>query len=364
MVIYYILLGVISFFLVTASLIPDKITRYALLLESIFIMILFSSLRVNIGLDYIGHYAHYYMIAMGKYNLKLLIEPIYSLINYLCFITHLGYNGVIVIMSLITIFPFYLIAKDNNIPCLLLLFFCLLYLISYCLIRQMAAISIAFYGSYKYKYDNDKKKGMAFLICAAGIHFSLWLYFVCFYACQYIKVSYLVSIILSFLLFLIGFKTDFFTILIKFLSKGTIYEYYFKNLQEASFGTGIGVLLRFITYFMLFYLEYAFSNERKSSYFSMFIILIVIDSISLRVQIFTRLRFIFMPCVFLPLITYSRNRIPFPLQKYKISSLFIILILAISALLFASTAFVWGNVPYQSLLFHSLDYSRFKFLYK
>ena len=125
MIIYWILFTCSLLFLLVSFKGSSTLRKYTLLIFYIAIFLI-SALRVNIGVDYYGHYLIYNYVEMGEW---MVTEPLFALVCSICATLHLGFPCVIAVMSFITIFPLYNVARKSDNLYIFLLFFLILYFI-------------------------------------------------------------------------------------------------------------------------------------------------------------------------------------------------------------------------------------------
>lgn len=343
--IFVLLLGFLSEF------VEDRIFKKVLIFSIFFIMFLVSAFRVNIGTDYDGHYALYKVIC-GSRSTTALTEPLFYFLCKLFNFIGIGYYGVVFSISFLTIFPLYYIAKEESSAIILVLYFFLTYLISFSLMRQFSGVSLSLLGTYLYIKQEKKIKGIIFLLLACFMHSSLWLYFFCFIVGGLIRLDLRTTAIASIIIFFLSMYIDLISIL-RLLLIRTKYGYYFEmvdsNFSQTKVGSGIGVIVRFLIYFIeLYYLKTV--NQKNNYRFNFcFIILLVSDLLSLKILIFLRLRYVFLSLSYFPFV-YKKDFIIKRKNYLLMSSWLFIFICLFYVMTFPATA-EWGNIPYQSVFF-------------
>lgn len=335
----------------------DKISKRFFTFAFFFILLVFSALRVNIGTDYDGHYQIYKELSRG--NLKIgITEPFYMIINLLCINLNLGFPVVVAISSFFTLYPIYRISQNENKPLLLLFYFLQMYLIGYCLIRQYMAISFEIYGVYLWFYKNKRKHGFIFMLLGCCVHVSMWIFVFVFLVSKIFKVKNSITIVLSVVIFLISLRTNLLLDFVFSLAKKTKYGVYTdvmnKDNKAVELGTGLGVVLRIITYYILYYLNSKNKDNLKyNNFFNfLFLALAVSDALSLKIMILTRLRFVFQIALFMPLFDSELN-----LKKnylYSLSNVLLVL-LFLAYLVTYKGGVEWGNLPYQSIVLSKMS---------
>ncbi len=357
--IVYSLLFTCSLLLFVVSFKGNLFLRKGFLTFFYVVILAISALRVNIGVDYSGHYLIYNAIEMGEW---MITEPLFALLCSICANFHLDFPGVVAIMSFITIAPIFIIAKRTDNPYIFLLFFLISYFISYALIRQFAAISLAIYASYLYLVENGRQRALIFFLFSIGFHTSLLIYVIAFYLSRFFNVGFLFTFIISLIIFIIGWHTDaLINLLMTILSATGMDMGYVTYLDSANphnarveLGSGLGVILRYVTYFAILYV----ANKTKivrtvaGSYNILFLFLILTDVLSLKIQIFLRLRYVFLPCCFIPFFWVKplKNKC---LHISLTNGILIFLIIAYM-LTYEATINSWENIPYESILFEEI----------
>lgn len=141
-----------------------------------------------------------------------------------------------------------------------LLFYSLIYIQSYCLIRQMLACAISIYA-LKTKFSKWHLC-LFWLIIAALIHYTFWMVVFLFVASKYLKFSISSVVCLSMVAFLLLYFTDFLRRMLVFSSSFLpikLDEGYFQLMRRI----GIVVLARYV--FMLLFLYVIAKVEKTNS---------------------------------------------------------------------------------------------------
>lgn len=333
----------------------DKINKRFFLFAFFFVAFIFAALRVNIGIDYYGHYVIYEGIRKGNIT-PFLLEPLYLLFNLIFIETNIGYPGLVFLTSFLTLYPIYAISKKEENPFFFLFYFLLMYLIGYALIRQYLALSFEIYGFYKFYKLNKKKTGILLLFLGCCVHNSMILLLFSFCCSVIFKFNNKLTILLSLVLFIFGFFTNYILDFIFALAKNTRYgvytEVFNSNNTKTVIGSGLGVILRFFTYYMFYFLsaKWTVNKKMQQSFNILFLCMIIADVLSLKITILLRLRFVFQAILFWPLFSYKIN-----LKSIAcISNLVLLSIFFIYLLFFQSTA-SWECIPYQTILFNSIQ---------
>lgn len=353
--IFYFSLSVLFFLnIIICKFSKDKVFKYFMFFVLFLLLFLVSGLRVDIGIDYKNFERDYDDLTINylKDNFTFFSEPVYLLTCIIFKFCGIPYCGFVFFISFFTLFPIFKISKNSYFS--LVLFYILFYQISFCVIQQFWAISISILGIYFY-YDKKKFKGILLLFIACLIHLSMYVFFVVFMLAQFCRQKKFIQIssILFFFLYFIFLKTDFiFEKLLPIILKDTAYFSYIgsKYFKEVVGGTGLGVMLRYLFYFILIYLNYKYIsvNKIKNTLHLFMCCLILADGLSLRIEIFQRLVYIFYPVlVLIPL--YLENTTP---KKVIIKNEKLLLLYAavfIALIISLGLPQTWGNVPYQLL---------------
>ena len=354
MIIYWILFTCSLLFLLVSFKGSSTLRKYTLLIFYIAIFLI-SALRVNIGVDYYGHYLIYNYVEMGEW---MVTEPLFALVCSICATLHLGFPCVIAVMSFITIFPLYNVARKSDNLYIFLLFFLILYFISYALIRQFAAISLAIYASYFYLVEKKKIKSLIFFLFSFGFHSSLLAYIVIFYLSAYFKIGFLLTFVISLFAFVIGFYTDIFTNLLSSILMEIKYAEYLdltnQHNVEVEYNSGLGIILRYIIYFTILCVANRVKGMKEfvGRYNLIFILLILTDALSLKIRIFLRLRYVFLPCCFIPF--FWAKPIKEGYSHFSLTNGVLLFIVIAYLLMYEATIVSWENIPYESILFNKI----------
>lgn len=345
---FYWVLGIIVLILVFLA---DFSRKYQKLLRFLIFMILFiaSAIRCNIGIDYYGHEQVYWAIKSGNY---FVAEPLYLLLNLICIKLGLGFQSIIATMSFITLYPIYLISKKEKTAHLFLFYYFFMYLVSFCLIRQYAAISLVLYGVYI--YSKNKTKSFVLFFCAICIHISMLIFVFSFLLGRLFKINKYLTFLLTCIFYLFGMKTNLFLRIIGFVASFTKYGTYLlagnSNNAKVKLGSGLGVLLRiFISLCGLYIMNHNCKDKKiKSTYNFLFLCMIIADSLSLSIQIFLRLRLAFSACYLLPFIYFPNSNLKSK-RSVSLSAVMYTFCLFGYVITFPSTASMWENLPYQTI---------------
>ena len=351
MLFYIIFSIIIAIFNFIASMASNRNIRKSLLFLMFLSTFFLSAFRVDIGIDYSGHYYLYKLIVFnGDYGVS---EPLFILISLFCNSVGIDFPGVIIIYSFITIYPIYYISQKEDNPYLFFLYFLIFYFISFAIIRQFAAISICILGVYYFLKFQKKKTTILLFIFSILIHTSSALFILAFYFSLNIKPNFKTTIFISFLLIILGRSLLHYIYLsseyIDFLG----YSHYLDadniNNQPITLNSGYGVLLRYIGYFSILIISNMYMEKSKPLYVfnTLFLCLIFSDLLSISIQIFLRLRFIFYCVCIFPFFYIKPSR----LKKKYVMNTILLFILIIFSLFIPSINVSWNNIPYQSILY-------------
>lgn len=358
MELYYTLLFIILFFSFPIKA-GNKIISKLFIFLSFLILFIFSIFRVDIGTDYSGHSDAFWGITSDllAYRLIYLKEFLFYGICRMCGLLNFDYKVVVGIISFLTIYPIYKLTDRTNYFYIIVLFVCSCYLTSFCLMRQFAAVSIATYGLYLVTH-NKKRVGVIWLIISCGFHNSFVIFVILLYlALRFGNNKFLTTPNISLLLVILTlcFSIIFSQYGINYLTNANGYLHYLQpgnpNAAKVQLGSGLGVLVRFISYFLLFYINnYSiYSNKEKRGIFNfLFYFLIFFDILSIKIMIFMRMRYIFYPILFyFPVF----GNIKFTRRYTQYLSFICLIFICLSYFVFyKSTAELWGNIPYKTWL--------------
>lgn len=347
---FYLILFIICLELIfLGSYTKNLYFRFFFIFISYVLLIYFSSIRCNVGIDYQGHKLIYNEISVRNY-LPYVYEPVYLLLNIICVKLNLGFQGVIILMSLITSIPIYIISNKKNAIFTFSLFFLNYYIYSYCLIRQYAAISLAVLAMYLY-FQEKRKKAFIFFLFAVGIHVSCICFVLSFYLSLYIKMNkYFVVFLIAFLYLLI-LKTNLIDKFLYFVLSKTKYSVYALNgLQKQAKGSGLGVLLKLCIYSAFFILvnfsQKSITQTNRFFFNTFFIFFMGSFFLGVKWLPLSRLHFSFLPLLFVPCFFMGRgNR----RKTVNLSNCILFFIVLAYLIFFPGTLSDWGDVPYQSI---------------
>ena len=233
----------------------------------VFYLCFFASVRYGIGTDY-HHYEYYYEAVKLGSKLVYNSSPLFLLLNKLCLLLKFDFKIFIFICSFITILYFTRSINNEVFIFEMLIFYGLIYIQSFCIIRQMMACTIVIYGMKK---EQQWTKEILLFILAALIHSSFWLIVLLYILSKVIKIN----ISICNYIILISFVILYFTNIIQFIlvkaasiigiEMGAGYYILTRHL-------GPVVLLRYC--FMLCYL-YIYNKIKCEDYFLNLLIVVI-----------------------------------------------------------------------------------------
>jgi len=155
----------------------NHIKEYIYFVLVIFLPVFVSTIRYNVGTDYVSYRSHYYHWSKFSFLdvLKLSNEPLsyilHPLARYL-FGHEWGYFllSSTIIMTFVTITVFYY-KNEISVPLAIFIYYMLFWSFSLNGIRQMMAISIILYA-YRYIFERKPLKYILFVSIASGFHTS------------------------------------------------------------------------------------------------------------------------------------------------------------------------------------------------
>lgn len=311
-------------------------------------LLFFSAIRFGIGTDY-PHYEFYYHAIENGNTIYKFTEPIFYYLNFFCIRLELDFKVFIAICSVLTHVFFFRSVNKESFVYEVLLFYSLIYIQSYCLIRQMLACTISIYA-LKTKFPKWHLC-LFWLIIAALIHYTFWMVVFLFVASKYLKFPILFVVCLSMVAFLSLYFTDFLRKMLVFSSSFLpikLNEGYFQLIRRI----GVVVLTRYV--FMLLFL-YLIAKLEKSNYIIniLFFAIFLVEIIGTRMLIFaSRFPQTFYAAFFLIFTKKNNAKISALLcKKYAVEKYaFIIMLLLTFFILYVQllTGFHLNNVvPYQ-----------------
>lgn len=281
----------------------------ALCLSNSFLLVLFllSALRYNIGTDYINYVQQYQDVkALSFFDTNL--EPVYFLFIKLTYYTTDNVQMLFILMAIIPLISIYRFSSRKYDFVIFGVFLTVMYLSSYSLIRQVAAVSILLLAA-KESFKAETKKPIIFVILAACFHYSALL-FLPFIILKRFQVKMVVGIAILMISWLLIVYVNLPELILKSsLLASTKYGVYANNMfnQETDLGSGLGVLLKIMPSLVFIFScsIFRWKDEDKKSY-SLKLVLwlnyafIIFAMLSMKVHVFNRLvDFV----IFVPVIT-------------------------------------------------------------
>ncbi len=268
----------------------------------ILLLILTCCRSKSIGIDTSGGYYKYYRYIENGINLWW-VEPAWVIINKLCIIVGIGYQGVLALSGLLTILPSaYVINKKCENKCFGLAIYYALYLpiYSFNLMRQSIAIAFVFLAMYLY-IEKKYYKSIVGIIIAVLFHNS----------------AFLAVFVVLFLLIKPKYKHVFFMIIISlcvgvfasnrlfFLLAGKYSNSLLNTGGYAGFRNTSFIPILFVVIFDTFFLFIVFLSYKTIKDDKMFLITllgVLVMNLTLRLGQGTRIVLYFSQaqCIFLP----------------------------------------------------------------
>lgn len=352
----YIIQLVIVFILCSLNdLIKNKFGNLFLVL-TVFSLIIMSGLRIDVGTDFPNYIYLYKKLTSLYYNYDFQIEPGFYIINVLTKAMFDDVHMLFFIMAIVTVMPSYLIAKKSSSLVIMVVFLCTIYLYSFSIVRQMAAISILLIASY-YLLENKIKTSIFWVAIACLLHYSS-LIFLIFIFLRNIKIGLLKGIMVVFLFYVFVNMFELpKMILSSDIIQGTKYGVYENSVynKETKLGTGLGVLLKLSPIFLTIFIFHIHKKQLDRTGCNLIILInyvfILATQLSLTIHIFNRISDIMM---FVPVITgyYLYNNLKSNRSLYL--GIFISLHICNYIVTIIKNPFSLGSglglTPYQSIL--------------
>lgn len=314
------------------------------------LIILFSSVRYNVGIDYKAYYMLYNEFTVG---VKSAIEPgIYILMswseNYYQFIFYAT------ILPLILIF--YCLYQTSSYKILSLILFLITadnYLATLSFFRQAIAISLFFFSVVCILKNKKILAGVA--ITFGGVfHYSILIAipFLLIIKINKIKKWYLMMPFVFYLLSFFGYLNYFSIFVIDHIG---IYSDYIKtNAFSGTSGVGIGFLINYIVFLILYSLQdkrkYLFSYKKDRILILFYLVSLAFQGAAVNFLMMYRIQMIFSPfiCLVMPILI---NNLKVKVKKDKVIILLLLVYLILFFRNFNSQSFLNGFIPYQTIFF-------------
>lgn len=225
-----------------------------------------SSLRIDIGTDYVNYVTLYDRITSVVYSYDFKTEPLYYAISIIS--DYVG-GGTVMMFSLvafITLLPIYLLKDKTYFSILLFAYICVLFLPSLSLIRQAAAVSFLIPATLSL-IRGEKKHAFFMVVIASGFHYSALL-FIPFFIVREIKISPVIGMAgVIFFWLIIDVINLPQIILTSPLLQQTKYGVYATNMYNESteMGSGLGVILKMLPSFIFISFASLFGWINKSN---------------------------------------------------------------------------------------------------
>lgn len=295
-----------------------------------------SSLRIDIGTDYVNYITLYERMMSSGYIYDFKTEPLYYAVSAVSDLFGGGTVMMFSIMAFMTLLPIYLLKDKTYFSILLFAYICVLFLPSLSLIRQAAAVSFLIPATLSL-INGDKKLSLLLVVMASGFHYSALL-FIPFIFLRGVKIGPIIGIAgVVFFWLIIDVVNLPQIILTSPLLQQTKYGVYATNMYNESteMGSGLGVLLKILPSFILIAFASVFGWLNKTSGVIGVRLVILLNyayilsaMLSAKIRIFNRLSDFLL---FVPIVT-----VLFLARNIKIRSNKIIVVSVVCLLLFVN----------------------------
>lgn len=347
---YYFILIVAVFWAYNAEHSTDKKKEFCYRFLLFFTLWIPAAIRLDIGTDYVAYVDLYNHLQPDDIEFGFYI--ICRFLNWL----GAGSQWMFAIIAFLTYVPVCFGIPKKGMCFSLFFFCCLLYLSTFSLIRQGAAVCLIWYASYTLM-DRKKIKYLALMLLAASLHYSAFLVLPFYFAWNK-PLNRTVAVILM----LVGtIFIQYFNAIDLLFASEVFLDSHYGNYATGSFnretelGTGLGVVIRLlipVCFFLLFpslkknVLGYGYIAYLNVAYVLAYIL-------AVNIHIFNRIADLFS---FVPIFTigvvavYARN-------KYKSIILLIIVVLNIALYyktITSNDSSKYGGLgiyPYRNILF-------------
>ncbi len=269
------------FFLIGA--IFKKNIQIIFLLISFIILFLISAYRgITVGTDTIHYEFWFEQLSLGTEWIRNSIEPGWVWLNDFVIAIGGSYREVLVLSSLLTLIPVFIVAKNNYNPMLVISFYYLFYFFFYSLnaIRQMIAVSLILFALNSL-LKNRNIVFIVFTIFASLFHYSaLFVIFLYFY--KLVSDSKKILILFSIFSMIFGiFGVD----IIAYAASYTGYAFYF---NEYEIGNIVGNAI-YLLIFNSIFIFIVIASKNVSNELKLYFIFILVLNLVLRLPMGTRL---------------------------------------------------------------------------
>ncbi|MCS2150039.1 EpsG family protein [Scandinavium manionii] len=329
------------------------------LYSTLFMLFLFSALRYGVGTDY-KNYVKIYHEINSSIGTDANIE--FAFYNIVKFCDYIGADVELMfaIMSAIIIIVFFS-AREMRTIWGVFAFICILYLPSFSLIRQSAAIGFVCVASFAI-INNRVKYAFALTVIGCLFHMSAIL-FILVILCRRIKIGIGLGFVTILTIYVLLSKFNLAQLVLdnEFFreSRYGVYSDSGMFAKQTEMGTGLGVLLKLLPSFIFLLLSRGYKRSDDKNIDALNIlnclnyIYIIAILFSIQIHIFNRVVDLFM---FVPAVTFvSLNRLGLTRDNEKIWRLIfsILIFLNFVLMIYSNPSTAFGGLginPYQSIL--------------
>lgn len=235
----------------------DKGTAAFSYIFTFFILVFISSVRYGIGTDY-PHYEFYYYAIENGAKIYKYTEPVFYWLIRGTLYFKLSFQYFIVVTSLLTTLFFFLSVSKKTFFFEILLYYGLIYLQAFCLIRQMLACTISIFA-FK-KYGDSKIKCAFLLIFSSLVHRTFWILLLVYFLSFIINIKDSKTTLIIITAFVLIYLTPVIDIVVTKILTMTKLESgdYFVLMHRI----GPVVALRYLLMFFYLYLIKKFANTK------------------------------------------------------------------------------------------------------
>jgi hypothetical protein len=343
-------------------IIRDKLLSHFLVFSSVFLLWGVSALRLDIGTDYVN-YVKLFNEINSITGTGANVEISFYFIVKLCHFLGASPQLMFAIYSAIISITFFYRKEMRNIWGVIA-FICIIFLPSFSLIRQSAAVGFICISAF-FLLNEKIKKSYILLGVACLFHLSAILFFPVIIF-RKIKINFFLGLTLVLMFFIVSQKLNIAEVILNSSilqkTKYGVYNDYNSFIQQTVVGSGLGVILKIFPSLIILILASVFfrSLDETGKYKVKVLCLMnyaymLSVILSLQIHIFGRIVDFFM---FVPLITFvSLNAILINKSNlYFIRAIFVALLLTNFILIIyknpSSAIGGLGIYPYQSILFN------------
>lgn len=308
----------------------------------LFIIILFSGLRYDVGTDYYGHLEDFVYKSYSKF------APAYLALNRIFLHVNYGFFWVIIIASVITYLFVFEDLRLKGIDYLAIPIFICLFLFQFNnLIRQAIAISIFFY-SIRYIHLRNPIAFFALVLLAASFHSSA-LFLFPLYFINRLRINRYVALLLIFVADVLINNEGLIVFVLNKITGVPYYGHYVftEYISSGESNTGLGYLAKlFIGIILLLKKDPNNSTTAYNTYYNLFAIGIILMPVANKIAVVDRIDYYFFIAILfiLPYYIKSVNKNVF---DYALKFILLLLCLAFfEAGLYFNTG---KNSPYRTI---------------